>query len=225
MATALILGGTPATLQSSLLSEGASLSFGGGGNTLTTLASTATGNTATITEGANVNTYMTSQFVAGSSQIGFNATALNIVCVDTNLYNPISGNAGFSFDSPGPTISRLSYTDNAGGGTNYPLLTATGSGGPPATAVSVALPQFVGHTSVAQCGQAGFGTGTSVLSLPIANPLITANSIGLISVVGATPDATATTFSVVLTPGVGFTVKANANATAPTNIVWFVARY
>jgi hypothetical protein len=76
-----------------------------------------------------------------------------------------------------------------------------------------------GFHSLAQRGTATIALGSDTVA--VAQPSITANSIVMVTAKGA-PDATATSFNVVLNAGVGFSITANANATAAKTVDWFI---
>lgn len=86
-------------------------------------------------------------------------------------------------------------------------------------------PTFYVASSVGQtAGLATIALNTS--SIAVADPKITANSVVVITLQQAAADATATSFRVsALTAGTGFTISANANATAAVSLAYFVARY
>jgi hypothetical protein len=119
----------------------------------------------------------------------------------------------------GYTVSLL---DSAGA--TLPVLTVTSTGGPPVTAATASYSVPVSHASALQSGIATIPITTDV-SNAIAIPAITASSIVVVTAHQAAPDATATSFSVVLNAGVGFTIKSNANSTAAVTLGWFVAKY
>jgi hypothetical protein len=91
-----------------------------------------------------------------------------------------------------------------------------GSAGPPIIPANSAI---FGLVSPAQRGVATIALGASTIAVPQTS--ITANSIVMLTGVGA-PDTTATTFDAVLTAGTGFTITANANATAAKTVAWFI---
>lgn len=71
-------------------------------------------------------------------------------------------------------------------------------------------------------GVATIAIGQSLINVPDA--AITANS--MVMVMGITNDATANVFAVDnISVGAGFDIRANANATAATNVRWWVLRY
>lgn len=72
-------------------------------------------------------------------------------------------------------------------------------------------------------GESSIPAGAPLIAVP--DTAITTNSI-VFCCAGDVADATAVVFCVgALTPGVGFTIRANANATNPTPIRWAVLRY
>ena len=71
------------------------------------------------------------------------------------------------------------------------------------------------------CGSATIALGAATVA--VALPAITANSLVFLQLQAA--DATATRVIPALNAGVGFTITANANATAATGVSWWVARY
>jgi hypothetical protein len=73
-----------------------------------------------------------------------------------------------------------------------------------------------------QCGRATIPLGAN--NIAVANTVITANSVVLASIsANAAPDATLTGITnIVLNPGVGFTIRGNANATAAVNVAWWM---
>lgn len=73
-----------------------------------------------------------------------------------------------------------------------------------------------------QAGQGLIGAGTN--SVTILNASILPNTPILLTGAGA-PDATALTFSSSIVANTSFTITANANATAPKLVNWFIPRY
>ena len=72
-------------------------------------------------------------------------------------------------------------------------------------------------------GESTIVAGASLVA--VADTAITSNSI-VLATAGSVADATAFLFGVsALTPGVGFSVRANANATADCPVRWVVLRY
>jgi hypothetical protein len=76
---------------------------------------------------------------------------------------------------------------------------------------------------LSQVGQATILAAASSVSVVDAD--ITASSKVFVQVVGAAPDATAKSFSVALSAGVGFDIVADAAATAGTVLDYFIAAY
>jgi hypothetical protein len=97
---------------------------------------------------------------------------------------------------------------------------ARGLVGPPVVAGDRAI---YGLVSTAQSGRAAMAATTS--AVVIANTAVTANTVVMVTVEGAAPDTTATSFSVAMGVGVGFTIHANAAATADTTLQWFIVHY
>jgi hypothetical protein len=77
--------------------------------------------------------------------------------------------------------------------------------------------------SAFQSGSATIALGGS--SIAVANTAVLASTIVMVTASGVAPDATATSFSVEVVAGTGFTIHSNAAATAATVLKWFVARY
>ena len=93
--------------------------------------------------------------------------------------------------------------------------------GPPAINGNQAI---CGLVAPAQSGTVTIASGSR--SVTVANSAITLNSIVMVTAMMATPDDTATSFSCVMSDdGSGFQIVANANATAGTNLAYFIVRY
>ena len=147
------------------------------------------------------------------------------VSVDQSLALGPLGNGTVSVrESASAGGYAVSLVDSAGAGATVPLWTATSAGGPPITSATVTASAPFSLASASQCGTTTIALGQS-LSVAVALPAITANSIVMVTPVQAAPDGTALSFSVVLNAGVGFAIQANANATALTTLGWFVAKY
>lgn len=80
-----------------------------------------------------------------------------------------------------------------------------------------------GLTAPSQSGTASLAATTS--SVVITNTAVLAGTIVMVTVEGAAPDATATSFSVENQVGASFTIHANAAATADTTLQWFIVHY
>jgi hypothetical protein len=79
---------------------------------------------------------------------------------------------------------------------------------------------------LSQVGQATIeAAGGTPDRVAVADTAITAASKVFVQVQGAAPDATATSFAVLLSDGVGFDIVANAAATADTVLDYFIAAY
>ena len=76
---------------------------------------------------------------------------------------------------------------------------------------------------MARVGTAQIALGGT--SVSVANTAITAASVVFVQVVGAAPDATAKSFAVTLSAGVGFDIVADAASTAAVDLVYFIAKY
>lgn len=94
-----------------------------------------------------------------------------------------------------------------------------GAAGPPIIPPNVAI---FGLNSSAQSGAAQIPLGAATVA--VANTSITAGTVIVLGPAGA-PDATATSFNVVLNVGVGFSITANANATANKDVYYFIVHY
>ena len=94
-----------------------------------------------------------------------------------------------------------------------------GEAGPPVVAANRAIFQLV---ATPQSGVAVVPLGGATVA--VANTSITASSVIMLTGLGAI-DATATSFTVVLNAGVGFSVTANANATAAKSVCYFIVKY
>jgi hypothetical protein len=82
--------------------------------------------------------------------------------------------------------------------------------------------------SGAQSAYSYQSTGSATIALgaatvAVADTRITANSLVFLQLTAA--DATATRVIPALNAGVGFTITANANATAATGVSWWIARF
>jgi len=96
-------------------------------------------------------------------------------------------------------------------------------GGPVQNSIRVGADGVVEFPDATQCGQATIPLLATTVGVP--NTAVTANSVVLISQSGAL-NATATRFTVVLNPGVGFTITSDAAPTiTPAVVSWFIARY
>jgi hypothetical protein len=91
--------------------------------------------------------------------------------------------------------------------------------GPPVVAGTQAI---WGLTSGAQAGTATIPLGAATVA--VANTAVGAGTIIMLSGNGAA-DATALYFNPVITPGTGFAINTNANATAAKAVNWFIVRY
>ena len=177
---------------------------------------------------------MSSALLGGSTAIGASALAttpvalLPVIATTASIDQSLSlGPLGTGTVSLRETASSGGYTvslvDSAGAGATIPLYTATSAGGPPITSASIA---FSAPVSLAGAGQAGVATiAATTQQIAVANTAITANSVVLATTRQANTDATATAFTIVLNAGVGFTIRANAAATADTVVGYLVAEY
>ena len=164
-----------------------------------------------------------------SSQL-LGATPLNSVVATSLSAKQISslGPLGVGTVSARETASAGGYAvslfDSAGATASIPLYSVTSAGGPPITSATLTASVPISHAGAGQAGTSTIAAGQQ--NAPqVANTAITANSIVLLTPVQANTDATATSFTVVLQAGVGFTVRANANATANTVVGYFIAEY
>lgn len=83
--------------------------------------------------------------------------------------------------------------------------------------------QQLSLASPGQTGSATIALTTSSVAVPYATA--TANTIVMAQISQAAVDATATAISCVsVTAGTGFTIHANAAATANLNVVWYVVK-
>lgn len=94
-----------------------------------------------------------------------------------------------------------------------------GAAGPPVIPPASAI---FGLVSPAQAGVGVIALGTATIA--VANTSVQASTIIMLTGAGV-PDATATSFTPTLNPGVGFTITANANATAAKDVYYFIVRY
>lgn len=129
--------------------------------------------------------------------------------------------AGVSYfvDEPPTTsndVAQFSATTTHAGGTTQTIWRTLPQGAYPYASYQWDCPSL--NTSTAT-----IAAGTSSIAVP--NTGITANSVVLFSVEQALPDATATTFAVSKGAGVGFTISANANATAAVVLRWVILKY
>ena len=129
-----------------------------------------------------------------------------------------SGCDGISFLKAGPVALQCAAAAQLTVGNP-----AQGAGVVFNTAADTVLFTGAVYAQLSQVGQATIAAaGTSIA---VALPNITASSKVFVQVVGAAPDATAKSFAVTLSNGVGFTIVADAAATADVVIDWFVAKY
>ena len=94
-----------------------------------------------------------------------------------------------------------------------------GAAGPPVIPPNSAI---FGLISPTQAGVGVIALGTATIA--IANTSVLASTIIMLTGAGV-PDATATSFTATLNPGVGFSITANANATAAKDVYYFIVRY
>jgi len=110
-----------------------------------------------------------------------------------------------------------------GGGFSQGLVeigpTPRGAAGPPVIPPNSAI---FGLVSPTQAGVGIIALGTATIAVP--NTSVQASTIILLTGAGV-PDATATSFTATLNPGVGFSITVNANATAAKDVYYFIVRY
>jgi hypothetical protein len=135
---------------------------------------------------------------------------------DVTSFRWVVGGTGGGGNPPLNRLTLYSYT-NGGFGTTFLKSGDAAAGG----AGGFGTMNF---TST-QCGRATIPLGAN--NIAVANTVITANSVVLASIsANAAPDATLTGITnIVLNPGVGFTIRGNANATAAVNVAWWMPDY
>lgn len=157
--------------------------------------------------------------------------ALQATFQRVNIYD--NGSIGFDANlwfqnSPAPPATPSTYVignpSGVGGGyiylrsTNVELFNSQVSASGTNNGLAI-----LGLTSPSQSGTALLAATTS--AVVVNNLLVTANTIVMVTVQGAAPDAAATSFSVSNQVGASFTIHSNAPATGNTTLQWFIVHY
>lgn len=141
---------------------------------------------------------------------------LTAITLGTNI-NATNGCTFIAFSNPAPRIECSSVASLSLGNV------AEGAG--VVIDCSANLVTITGDVS-AQLSQVGTATILATAqSVSVADTAITASSVVLVQVSGVAPDASAKSFSVALSDGVGFDIVADAPATADVVLTYFVAKY
>jgi len=156
--------------------------------------------------------------VAGNTAVlSLAETSAALTPISYNLYLGCGGGGG---SVPEGVIQWDSYVNGGFAQTVAQIApNPRGSAGPPVIPPNSAI---FGLVAGPQSGVATIALGTATIA--VANTSITAGSVVMLTGVGA-PDATATSFNAVLTAGTGFSITANANATAAKGVAYFIVHY